>query len=276
MFRPACDPRGVWRHTGAALALVGCAVVTGYPGTSYPQGGASAAAGAKAVPAEHGVRWRELKPAQQAMLKPLEQEWAGIDAPRKQKWLELAAAFPKLSVAEQARVQTRMVEWAQLTPQQRGQARINFQEAKHLPAQDRQARWEAYQALPMEQQRQLAARAAPSASNVAVQRARKAEIPATRSSGGEAPQAKSNIVPNPALAAQPRAVSPLVVQAGPGATTTMMTKRPAPPSHQQSGLPKIAATPEFVNKTTLLPQRGPQGAATRPVPAAESAASKQP
>jgi len=28
-------------------------------------------------------------------------------------------------------------------------------------------------------------------------------------------------------------------------------------------LPKIAATPEFVNKSTLLPQRGPQAAATR-------------
>ena len=48
-----------------------------------------------------------------------------------------------------------------------------------------------------------------------------------------------------------------------GATTTLITKRPTPPSHQQTGLPKIAATPEFVNKATLLPQRGPQGAATR-------------
>jgi hypothetical protein len=28
-------------------------------------------------------------------------------------------------------------------------------------------------------------------------------------------------------------------------------------------MPKIAATPEFVNKATLLPQRGPQGAAMR-------------
>jgi hypothetical protein len=55
------------------------------------------------------------------------------------------------------------------------------------------------------------------------------------------------------------------VQAGPGATTTLVTRRPTPPAHQQTGLPKIAATPEFVNKSTLLPQRGPQGAAVRPV-----------
>ena len=33
-------------------------------------------------------------------------------------------------------------------------------------------------------------------------------------------------------------------------------------------MPKIAATPEFVNRSTLLPKRGPQAAAVAPVPAA--------
>src|SRR5204862_3080770 len=78
----------------------------------------------------------------------------------------------------------------------------------------------------------------------------------------ERPQLKSNIVPNPAFAAPPKAVGPTVVQAQPGATTTLMSRRPVPPAHQQTGLPKIAATPGFVDKSTLLPQRGPQGAAT--------------
>jgi hypothetical protein len=32
-------------------------------------------------------------------------------------------------------------------------------------------------------------------------------------------------------------------------------------------MPKIAAQPGFVDKSTLLPQRGAQGAATRPTPA---------
>jgi hypothetical protein len=61
-----------------------------------------------------------------------------------------------------------------------------------------------------------------------------------------------------------------MVQAAPGATTTLISKRPAPPSHQQPGLPKIAATPNFVDKQTLLPQRGAQGAAVVP-PAATQA-----
>lgn len=218
----------------------------------------AAAAKPAAKPAvEEGVRWQDLKPAQQLALKPLERDWSGIDRPRKQKWLELSARFPAMSADEQSRVQARMAEWAKLTPQERGRARLNYQEAKQLPAKDRQARWESYQALSPEQKRQLAARAAP-ASAPAVSAAR------------EAPQAKSNLVPNPSFAAPPKQVEPTVTRAGPGATTTLMSKRPSPPAHQQTGQPKIAATPEFVNKQTLQPQRGPQAAATRSAKASEA------
>ena len=210
--------------------------------------------------AEDGVRWQDMKPAQQAVLKPLERDWSGIDAASKQKWLELAARFPRMSPDQQSRVQARMADWGRMTPQARGQARMNYQEAKQLPVQDRQARWESYQALSPEQKRQLAARAAP------------APAPATSKAAplADAPQAKSNIVPNPAFSVPPKQVAPTVTQAGPGATTTLMSKRPTPPSHQQTGLPKIAATPEFVNKATLQPKRGPQAAATRSARASEA------
>jgi len=216
---------------------------------------------------EEGTRWNDLKPAQRHALKPLERDWAGIDATRKQKWIELSGRFQKMSPDEQARLQARMGEWAKLSPQERGTARLNFQEAKQLPAQDRQARWNAYQALPPEKRRELAERAKPPAD---ASRKSAAAVPRNgeAKAGRDAPQAKSNIVPNPALAAPPKPVAPTVLRAGPGATTTLISKRPAPPSHQQTGLPKIAATPEFVNKSTLLPQRGPQAAATRSAGAA--------
>jgi hypothetical protein len=45
-----------------------------------------------------------------------------------------------------------------------------------------------------------------------------------------------------------------------------MNQHPTPPRHQQAGMPKIAATPGFVNDATLLPQRGPQGAAAEAMP----------
>jgi hypothetical protein len=43
----------------------------------------------------------------------------------------------------------------------------------------------------------------------------------------------------------------------------MTAKAPLPPVHTQAGLPKLAATPNFVDPATLLPKRGPQGAASR-------------
>ena len=77
-----------------------------------------------------------------------------------------------------------------------------------------------------------------------------------------APVAKRNVV-NARAPAPAKVVAPTVVQTKPGATTTSMARRAPPPLHHQAGLPKIAATPAFVNPDTLLPRRGPQGAAVR-------------
>jgi Protein of unknown function (DUF3106) len=265
--RPHCaEPREALRRVfigATSLALVFALLHTLSANAAAPT--APATKPAPKAAAEEGLRWQELKPAQQAVLKPLERDWSGIDAQRKQKWLELSARFPRMSPDEQSRVQARMTDWARMTPQERGQARLNYQEAKQLPLQDRQARWESYQSLTPEQKRQLAARAAPASAPGG---------PSAASLTG-APQAKSNLVPNPAFAVPPKQVAPTVTQAGPGATTSLMSKRPTPPLHQQTGQPKIAATPEFVNKATLQPQRGPQAAATRSAKASEAEAPRR-
>jgi hypothetical protein len=224
------------------------------------------------VPREDGVRWQSLAPAQREALAPLERDWPSIDAPRKQKWIALAGRFKTLSPDERTRITARMAEWAKLTPAERGQARIRFEEARQVPAPDRSARWQAYQALPPEQRQLLAARAASAAASGARDNAlSKAAKPMPRDSK----EAKFNVVPNPALGQAPKQVTPTLVQAAPGATTTLITRRPAPPAHQQIGMPKIAATPEFVNRSTLLPRRGPQAAAVAS-PTAAPPASKTP
>lgn len=196
---------------------------------------------------EQGPKFSTLSVDEQAALRPLEKDWAGISADRKQKWRVLAARFPKMPADERARIQTRMAEWAQMSPEQRGKVRLQFQEANKSSPQNRQAQWQAYQALPADQKRELATKGAASAP----------------SSSPPAAQVKSNIVANPALAAPPRSVAPAVVQAQPGATTNLISKRVTPPAHQQTGQPKIAGSPEFVDAATLLPQKGPQGAVTR-------------
>jgi len=245
---PASTAGRVARFLGLA-ALVACTAHAQAPSTRP-------APAAAPVVREEGVRWASLTPAQREALAPLERDWPGIDAPRKQKWIALAGRYKTLTPEEQTRISARMAEWAKLTPAERGQARMNFEEARQLPAPDRSARWQAYQALPVEQRQQFAARAASAASG-------------PREPVGVKPQAKShdskeakfNVVPNPALTQPPKQVAPTLVQAAPGATTTLITRRPAPPPNQQTGMPKIAATPEFVNRSTLLPKRGPQAAA---------------
>ncbi|MDQ6627692.1 MAG: DUF3106 domain-containing protein [Pseudomonadota bacterium] len=204
---------------------------------------------------DEGIRWSNLSAAQRTVLAPLEREWPSITASRKLKWIAIAGRFHTLPPAEQTRISQRMTEWVRLTPAERGEVRLRFQESRDVPAPDRSARWEAYQKLaPGEKQKFLARAAAASA---------RASASALRPSGGlrDASHAKANVVPNPALAPRPRSVAPTVLQASPGATTRLITRPAVPPAHQSTGMPKIAATPEFVNRSTLLPRRGPQAAA---------------
>lgn len=218
-----------------------------------------------AVAAEAGQPWAQLSAEQRDALAPLKADWAGIDAARKQKWLEVAGRFRTLPPEERSRIQARMADWARMTPAERTRARLQFQEARQLSPEERKTRWEAYQALPEPERTQLVQQArqpAKSASGAA-DGAR-----AARPSATDGPSAKRNDV-TAKVTPPSRAVTPASVQGKPGATTTSIAKRPTPPAHQQAGLPKIAATPTFVDPATLLPRRGPQGAAVRTSASAE-------
>lgn len=109
------------------------------------------------VKAESTPTWRELTPPQQQALAPLAGAWPKLSANHKRKWLALSANYPAMPPAEQARLHSRMGEWAALSPQQRTQARLNFAETRAVPKGDKKAKWEAYQALPPEEKRKLAA-----------------------------------------------------------------------------------------------------------------------
>lgn len=225
------------------------------------------AATAAAATRPGGPAWASLSAAQQQALAPLQREWPSIDASRKAKWLEIASRFPYMPAEERARVQQRMAEWSKLSPNERAEARIQFQQTRQFAPDDRQAGWDAYQALPEEARRDLARRAAKPLSANASANGATAAKPAPRPAGATPPSAKQNIV-EPPKAVTPKLVTPTIVQSKPGATTTLLSQPANPPMHQQSGLPKISATKEFVQPNTLLPKRGPQGAAVRSAAAA--------
>src|SRR4051794_33707572 len=74
---------------GIVASLLISADIAAQP--ARPPGAASAGAHR-----EEGVHWQSLTPAQREALAPLERDWPTIDAPRKQKWIALAARFKTL------------------------------------------------------------------------------------------------------------------------------------------------------------------------------------
>ena len=226
---------------------------------------ASGASAARAGAREDGAVWSELKPAQQAALEPLHAQWPTLDAGSKRKWLELAARFPKLGAAEQARVQARMAEWARMTPAERGAARLRFQQAKQIAPNERQARWDAYQALTPEEKRRLAARSAAEASTPS-DPLRRAPAHGARNPFDGGPVGGAA---RPMPAAAPLVIGPVVVQAAPGATTTLIDRRPTPPEHQRPGAGRIRVPGDPASHATNARRRPPDSAAS-----AASAASR--
>jgi hypothetical protein len=190
--------------------------------------------------------WGTLSPSQRAALDPLRDDWTRLSPDQQQKWLVIANRFQSLPPAERERLQRRMDNWVQLSPGERERARQNYQESRRYDGDDRRARWEAYQALPPERRQELARDAAGDDRRAPTTRR------GPRADDGEREGMKSNLV-RPLPAAPPGRT---------GATTP--SRLAQPPAHQQAGLPKIAATPGFVEPRTLLPQRGAQGAAVTP------------
>ncbi len=101
--------------------------------------------------------WSDLTEAQQQALAPLSEQWPTMNEPHKRKWLALSQNFSQLSADGQVTLQSRMREWAALSPQKRAAARLNFAGVQQLPQDDKKAKWEAYQALSPEAKRKLAA-----------------------------------------------------------------------------------------------------------------------
>jgi len=227
------------------IVFLGCGVGAYSQAPSRPPEAAAAS----------GPAWSALTPQQQSALEPLKKDWPAIDAPRKQKWLEIAARFPSMSREEQQRIQERMAEWARMSPEERGRARLQFQEARQIDPRERQARWDAYLALPAEERRALSK----SASTVP-----KAGAVGIRNPAGEPPPLRAatpqpnGVASSAANQSAAKTTAPAVVQAKPGASTTLISKTASPPVHAQSGRPKIAADEGKIDRSTLLPQTGPQ------------------
>lgn len=104
-------------------------------------------------------QWNALSAAQRKSLRPLAGTWDTLGDGHKRKWIALAKSYPTMASAEQAKLHSRMAEWAALNPRERELARLNFVETKKLSPPDRASNWEAYKALSPEERRKLGKKA---------------------------------------------------------------------------------------------------------------------
>lgn len=162
-YRPRLAP--AWM---AALALALMAGLT--TGASAQTDAPSARTAATAKPQATRPGWKELTREQQQALQPLAAHWETLPEDRKRKWLALSKNYHTMPATEQAKLHSRMRDWVLLSQQQRTQARLNYEETKKLPSEQKSAQWQAYQQLSAEEKRRLAARAPAKPAGVAVVR----------------------------------------------------------------------------------------------------------
>ena len=140
------------------LTVVLCTAVTDAFAQTLQASAANPPAGSSAAPASaSNSSWQSLQSSQKKALAPLAPHWAQISHAQKNKWLAMSINFDNLSTKEQAILHERMAEWVSLSPQQRAQARLNFNQTKTLDADAKKTHWEAYQALSPEDKKKLAA-----------------------------------------------------------------------------------------------------------------------
>lgn len=100
--------------------------------------------------------WGKLTAAQQKTLSALQPEWDKLDDKNKAKWVTIANRYPSLKPEEQKRIQKRMELWAQLSPEQKQIARLNYAQTKKIESSQKTRQWELYQQLPAEKKQLLA------------------------------------------------------------------------------------------------------------------------
>ena len=100
--------------------------------------------------------WESLKAGQQKILAPLESDWDYMLPDSRKKWIQVANLYPKMTEADQQRLQSRMASWSSLSQKDRRLARENYLSSLKFPAEKKAEAWSAYQKLSDEQKKKLA------------------------------------------------------------------------------------------------------------------------
>jgi hypothetical protein len=88
--------------------------------------------------AEPYKSWIQLTPMQQEALKPLAGQWDSLPTKLQKNLLITTNHYPKLTLDQKRRFQSRLEKWSKLTPEQRERAREKFQSISKAPPEKRE------------------------------------------------------------------------------------------------------------------------------------------
>lgn len=140
-----------------SISLVFGVGVFGIMGHARAQTGAVTQSTASGIPEKKpDGTWESLSPRQQMILTPLESDWDYMKPEIRKKWIQIANLYPKMSDADQQRLQSRMNSWSKLSQKDRRLARENYLSSLKFPSEKKAEAWNAYQQLSDEQKKKLA------------------------------------------------------------------------------------------------------------------------
>lgn len=96
------------------------------------------------------VAWAQLNAEQRQVLKPLAAEWDTLRPWQRERMLDIARDYPKMSAGKQNLVQQRLSNWSRMTPYERENARKRHQHFQTLSADKKselRKKWTEYQQL---------------------------------------------------------------------------------------------------------------------------------
>jgi hypothetical protein len=140
-----------------SVSLVFSLGILGFITNASAQTGATTPNKASSIPEKKpDGTWESLSPRQQMILTPLENDWDFMKPEIRKQWIQIANLYPKMSDADQQRLQSRMNSWSKLSQKDRRIARENYLSSLKFPSEKKAEAWYAYQQLSDEQKKKLA------------------------------------------------------------------------------------------------------------------------
>jgi hypothetical protein len=102
--------------------------------------------------------WSQLTDDQRKILSALGGEWDTLRPWQKEKMLDIARDYPKMDAEKQLRVQRRLISWSRMTPYERENARIRYQQFHNLSPEKKdelRKKWAEHQKLPETEREKL-------------------------------------------------------------------------------------------------------------------------